>query len=138
MKDQRVQFVDLREAYVTRTIKHQYEVREDVRFVWLQRFLCWLLRKIGAYATVEDLKYVRYTFDKKDFTERLFRNKETVMRFDCQPRQLIIGADDFAELMSLPEIRNYVSFDATYNYGRKILGLNVKVVPWMQGMVVVP
>lgn len=57
-------------------------------------------------------------------------------------KTLLIGSENYAELMRGEIVNQRFDFrcelwreDAN---GRKILGLNVQVIPWMRGMVVMP
>jgi hypothetical protein len=135
---QRVEFVEIKGVRHRRTLKTAYAVNEKRRAVWLQRFCCWVLGKLGAFYDYQEITAVRHRFDSDTFMERIFKNETVVREFNCEPKELLIGPEQFSELMGSPEIHNYLTFQTTYHKGRKILGLTVRVIPWMDGILVVP
>ena len=72
--------------------------------------------------------------------ERLWKQKRSLVEsFRREPTTLWIGAEDYADLMDSPMIRESFSLCASFNYGRReVYGLTVKVIPWMRGMIVMP
>jgi hypothetical protein len=55
-----------------------------------------------------------------------------------RPRHIVIGADDFAEMMHLPEMDMPHTFRAEYIATGKLVGMDVTIVPWIRGFVVLP
>lgn len=110
------------------------------RFQWLQRMAWRFLDRAGvldqAYRPVEEVKRVQ--FNSQDFMTRLFKLKGVVEDFDREPTELIIGSQDFQELMVQKEINQPWGFSTEYMHGKTMAGLNVRVIPWMRGFVVLP
>ena len=55
-----------------------------------------------------------------------------------ESKVLLIGAEDYAELMHEVASTQIFSFKSEYGYGEKILGMKIKVIPWMRGCLVMP
>lgn len=126
-----------------RELKEAFEFREDRSFHWLQRLCIWTLRKIGAFACTEFVTYERHVIGKngRRFMDRLFDQMHNLQdSFDREPKRLLIGAEDYAELMK-EATTEYFSFDAEHMRGiryPKVCGLTVEVIPWMRGVLVMP
>ena len=58
--------------------------------------------------------------------------------FNYHPSRLLIGAEDFEELMHEKEISESMTFRANYYDHQEIVGLKVTVIPWMRGVLVLP
>lgn len=124
-------------------LKDAFEFREDRPAHWLQRLCLWTLLKLGAFSHREVLTIERHLIGKngKRFMDRLFEQMRNLQDgFDREPDHLLIGADDYAELMQ-EATREYFHFDAEYMRGGrypKVCGLRVEVIPWMRGVLVMP
>ena len=71
--------------------------------------------------------------------ERLFQQKYEITKFfNMESKVLLIGAEDYAELMHEVASTQIFSFKSEYGYGEKILGMKIKVIPWMRGCLVMP
>jgi hypothetical protein len=109
---------------------------------WLQRiawrFLNWRCAMEQAYEPT--VTVTRHTVDADKFIHRLLEQKRALFDgFGKEGQRLIIGSEDYAELMNSPEITmHHFDFRAEVGYGRNIVGLTVEVVPWMRGAVVMP
>jgi hypothetical protein len=124
-------------------VKEAFEFREDRPAHWLQKLCVWTLRKLGAFHHSEVVTIERHVIGKngRRFIDRLFEQMRNLRdAFDREPSRLLIGADDYAELMQ-EATREYFSFDAEYMRGGrhpKVCGLRVEVIPWMRGVLVMP
>lgn len=107
---------------------------------WHDRFRWWIVKKLGGENPHESVKVTRVPIDGKTFADRLFKQKRELFdSFRREPASLLIGAQDFEELMDSPEIQQSIRFQASFNYGRhEVYGLTVTVIPWMRGAVVMP
>jgi hypothetical protein len=83
---------------------------------------------------------VRTPVDAEEFMDKLWKQKRALFdQFNREPQQLIIGADDYEQMMHCENIRQLFTFNASYNYGRnEIYGLKITVIPWMRGICVMP
>jgi hypothetical protein len=124
-------------------IKESFEFRKDRPAHWLQKLCIWTLRKLGAFHHGEVVTFERHVIGKngRRFMDRLFEQMHNLLdAFDREPSRLLIGAEDYAELMQ-EATREYFTFDAEYMRGGrypKVCGLHVEVIPWMRGVLVMP
>ena len=121
----------------------RYQFNEKRGYVWLQKLLFWCLDKIGC--EIEEMAYKTRVIDADKFIKRLLAAESEVaaqIGYRQSPATLIIGSEDYAELMREEGFRHMVDFNAEYNYsnGRAttVCGMRVTIVPWMRGMVVLP
>jgi hypothetical protein len=129
-------------------MKDAFEFKPVKRFHFLQRWTFQLLRWYGSlqHQRVKQTDYVRFTLDTGAFMQRLIDQQEELFRhWNEAPGVLLIGAKDFQELMHTPEIRHHLEFVApmTFQNGDpwerpRLMGLEVEVVPWMEGMILMP
>ncbi len=107
-------------------MKDAFEFREDRPAHWLQRLCLWTLRKLGAFSHREVLTIERHLIGKngKRFMDRLFEQMRNLQDgFNREPDRLLIGADDYAELMQ-EATREHFHFDAEYTHPAAVaLGL---------------
>jgi hypothetical protein len=134
-----MEFVQTEEKRTQYFRKDAYSFRKDRPYHRLQRLCFWILQKIGAFDVGENLTYTRHTIDTQSFMERLFRQQSHLEGyFNRRPKRLLIGAEDFAVMMGSEEIRQQLIFRTEYGHGREIMGLQVEVIPWMRGILVMP
>lgn len=108
---------------------------------WWDRPRWWLVRLLGGKCPFDTVKITRVPVNGKTFMDRLYKQRRHLFdHFNCrEPQTLLIGAEDYEDLMCSQEIRDSFAFTAEYHYGRRqIMGLNVEVIPWMRGAVVMP
>lgn len=136
-----IRYTDRRPEYI-KVATHAYEFKPSGKLQWLQR-LCWkFLHKRKALSQHHDTKT---EFKEHEVKPGIFLGKLTAMRRDIMHysnancTRLIIGAKDYCELMSCPEMNEFFSFTAQYRTGQAtVAGLKVEVVPWMEGFVILP
>jgi hypothetical protein len=110
--------------------------------VWLQKmawkFLNWAMAITDYHEPV--VKVTRHTVDSERFMEKLWAQQREIFRFfDHDASLLLIGSEDYAEMMNSPEaIPHYFAFSGDYGRDQTICKLQVKVIPWMRGMVAMP
>ena len=139
MKTKVIEFVAHRDLRVAFEKKDEFALRTDRRLVWLQRACLYVLRKLGAYSMGESVTVERHLIDADTFMERLYKQQEEIFRtFNHRPKTLLIGAEDYADLMREVASSNTFAFRAEYSMRREILGLEIRVIPWMRGVLVMP
>lgn len=115
------------------------EIRTIPKYWWLDSFRWRLVKLLGGENPHEALKIVRVPIDAKTFIEKLFKQKRQMIdEFRREPKRLLIGADDYEEMMDCSNIRERFAFHANYNKGPYVYGLTVEVIPWMRGILVMP
>jgi len=118
----------------------RYVFRKDKGYHGLQRLLFWVLAKIGCYAQDERIAYTQHRLDTDDLMEAIYKQDIGVLEFYNQRgKSLLIGSKDYQELTGNPAIRQMMQFTGKYRGGYgEVLGMNIIVIPWMKGMLVVP
>ena len=140
---QTVSFIEPYTEFKTVTDNSAFSIREDRPHLWLQKACCWVLGKLGAYRVDTQTKIEYRTIDADSFITRIVKQRESVFALtNHEPRELFIGAQDYAELMHETVSAHMFSFDAVYMRGergaRTVMGLRVRVIPWMRGVLVMP
>lgn len=137
---QQVQFVERRRHTEFIVLKDRWEFNPKGRFQalqrWAWRFLQW--RRSLRQAVDERATFTRHVIDSTDVLRRLLKQRKGLFDYGHEPRELLIGAEDFAELMGSVPFESAAMFRAEYGREQQIMGLTIRVVPWMRGMVVMP
>lgn len=107
---------------------------------WWDKPRWWLVKVLGGVDPNESVRTVRVPIDAKKFMDRLYVQRRSLFdRFNLEPQTLLIGADDYEEMMGCKEITQQFAFNASYMHGNiEFYGLRIKVIPWMRGMLVMP
>lgn len=138
MREQVVNFVQHKENRTVQLVQEAYKYNKNLKFKWLQKLCCYILKKIGAFYFEEKIEFEQIIFDNNDIIENIFTQEENIINtFNENPRVILIGSKDFSKLMDIPEIRHCLSIDFKHFNGL-YSGLNIKVIPWMKGMLVLP
>lgn len=140
---QTVVFIEPHTEFKMVTDNSAFAVREDRPHLWLQKVCCWVLEKLGAYRRDTQTKIEYRTIDADRFMDRIAKQRASVFELlNCRPKELLIGAQDYAELMHEADTHFPFSFSASYVVGERgvaqIMGLKVRVIPWMRGVLVLP
>lgn len=136
---QTVAFVKLSSRMTPFYNQTAFQYRMDRPARWLQKAIFFVLRKLEAFYIDQAETIERHTIDATTFIERLFVQQEELKRFfNRDAATLLIGAEDYATLMREAVASQMISFRAEYGFGREILGMEVRVIPWIRGCVVLP
>ena len=140
---QTISFIEPYTEFKTVTDSNAFAIREDRPHLWLQKVCCWVLGRLGAYRRDTQTKIEYRVIDADSFITRIAKQRESVFELtNREPRELLIGAQDYAELMHETVSTQMFSFDAAYmrdeRGDRTVMGLRVRVIPWMRGVLVVP
>jgi hypothetical protein len=121
-----------------------YVFRKDKKHHWLQRLCFRVLDKLEAYKKVEHITFSTHRIDTDYFVDRVMRQQRDIFNYyhPDRPVELIIGAEDYNKLAGTPEFNQLVEFEVPLHFngrGRhRLMGLRVTIVPWMQGILVIP
>jgi hypothetical protein len=129
MKRDYIDFVDWRE------IPQPFIPRK-----WWDKIRWRLVKWLGGVNPLDTVEVKRVPVNGKEFMERLWKQKRALVEsFRREPTTVLMGAEDYEELMSSPAVRQSFTVHAEFNYGRReVYGLTVKVIPWMRGILVMP
>lgn len=124
-----------------------YEFTPGQGWTWLQRICFWILKKIGAnhYDTKVDIKRVEINLN--ELTDAVLRQAaEVYERENKKPAYLIIGRKQEMELtrqasnhlfmFHVPH--TYRANVSSRHYENIFAGMKVVVVPWIDGIFVLP
>lgn len=140
-----VQYVTTHRSATLHDIADKYEFRSDKGYRVLQRFLFFILRLIGAYAQEKDVSISHFAIDTESFMDRLMQQHgDLLYEHNFYPELILMGATDYQRMMGDKEMQYLVRFNTQYSVkcsrysGVEIYGMRVVVVPWMEGIVVMP
>lgn len=143
MKQRITTFVTRRES---RTYKdaNTFSYRPDGKLPWLQRALFAALKKLGCdNAIYYEPAFSRHEINTQSIIDNIIRQRTYLMDLDHEEIGTVyIGEKEFISLGGEVYGMESIQIQGSYNYhtnGRtQILGLNVVVVPWMEGVFVAP
>lgn len=122
-----------------------YEYRKDRPLRWLQKICIFILGKLKCHYWGETVTLQEIEVNPKKFIEIFFSEISNIQSvFHMKPTRIIMGAKNYAELMSDKEFLNYFHFRTEYKYciggirRTEIVGLKVEIVPWLDGIIVLP
>lgn len=138
-----VQFVKTSEKLHWIMLEDAWSLRKDFRWKWLERLAGWIIRKIGVNAREPVVEFERVLIDPEDIMTKLFQQRSALFEMGREPKRLLIGSEDFADLMRRKEMHYHFSVGCEYfkgdgRGGRRIMDLEVEVIPWMRGALVMP
>ena len=142
MRPYTIEFVEQKFVTTMVPMLDAFKFKPKGRAKWLQnmawRFLNWIGAMDQAYE--QTVTVTRHLIDSDHFIDRLLKQKRNLFDgYHKSGQRLLIGSEDYAELMNSPEITmHHFSFDAEIGFDRKIIGLKVEVIPWMRGAIVMP
>lgn len=137
---QDVKFVAIKERINPVVREDIFCLRKDRKYLWLQKLAIGILRRLGCQWTEQTVTYERVEINPDKFMDRLYTQRKEVFKFwNRECGTLLIGSEDYRELMGSPDIRQMLTFRAELRrFPEQIYGLEVKVVPWMRGVLVMP
>jgi hypothetical protein len=138
-----VQFIKTSESLRWIILEDAWSVRKDFRWKWQTKLATWLFRKLGVYAREPLVEVERILIDPADIMTKLFEQRGALLQIGHEPKRLLIGSEDFAELMRKKEMHYHFSVGCEYfkgdgRGGRRVMDLEVEVIPWMRGVLVMP
>ena len=139
MKKQILEFVETKQTSTPVINPNSFQYCPTHGWAWLQRLCISFLRWRQCNTFGEKITITRHIIDSDNIIEQICKQKPALMQqYHQKAERLLIGADDFSELMKQPMLNQVFSFDAEYRYDGNIFGMKITVVPWMTGMVVLP
>lgn len=118
-----------------------FSFRYDKKYHFVQKLCFLILNKIGAYTknVSYESSYQTLTINTDDFINNILAQREELFHtYGFLPEKILIGSKNFAKLMSTVDFENVLQFKASYYYNKKIMELDVTVIPWMEGIIVMP
>ena len=137
----RIEFVRMEETCTPFTYNDRWEFKPRGKFGKVLSIAFNWAVKHGYFSNAigKEIKVTRHVINPDSVVEMLFAQRYEVLRYlNRDASTVIMGSEDFSKLMGAPEIMQYMTFNAVAREGREILGMKIKIVPWMRGVVVVP
>ena len=142
MQPYRIDFVENRSATTYLPMYDAFLFKPKGKLKVLQEAAWKFLKKCGVLEQAYEptIKVTRHVVDPDSFMKKILLQRKYLLRdFYRHGQTLIIGSEDYADLMCSPEmVPHAFNFQATFGLDKQIMGLKVVVVPWMRGMVVMP
>lgn len=146
---QMVDLYDFKE--VTFKVPSGYELRVTGRFGGIAtKMWRFLIRKgLLVQSFRDDVKVTRVHLDGGDLFDKIYRHYYSLLAACRDPERVLIGPNTMAELMNLPQLRDYAGGPFQFTaHGERIdevrggrirraFNLPVQVVPQMEGVVIV-
>ena len=111
---------------------------------WLQRLAFWFLKKSKCLTEHvqfgESFQY--FKFDDKPIANLILQALQEIQFFDnnYKPKDFYCSGEVFSELLATPKINRYFTYkddkNLRWKYG-EIFSVNVHVIPWMKGWLLV-
>lgn len=117
-----------------------YTYNEGDGFKLLQKACFKILKWIGCVHFQEINDVAVHKIDGLLFMDRALKQYEWLqydLEYD-QPMVMIIGRTEYSELTKNEAVYNPFGFATVYEIEKTFLGMAVHVVPWMEGILIVP
>lgn len=134
----RIEFVELEHLTTWELQGDAFGLTPERGWVWLQKLCIWVLRKLGCFYNKPEVEIKRHIIAPDDFMERFFKQSNALEDLRMRPAAILVGAEDYRDLMQSSLANEAFSFPARYGHGGQICGLEVIVLPTIRGMVVLP
>ena len=132
---QDVMYVHVKEKITPTVLQDTYAFNKAKKYHWLQRLCLAVLKRLGCYAVTKTVTHDRVRVDKNVLVDHIFRQRTDMSEYMSKGGYVLIGAEDFAELMKTMCVDSPIQFDLHRPY---IAGMRIIVLPWMRGTIVVP
>lgn len=135
---QEIAFVGHEEVSFSFEDESAFQYRDDRGWMWVQRACFGVLRKLGCFYQRGRTEIRMMQIDADTFMERLWEQKRQIFElFGKEGTTLLIGRTDYEDLMYDLPPNQVFEFMGTYHKPGQVMGLRIKVLPWLKGVVVV-
>lgn len=146
MKFSKIKFLTSKIVYaenLNRPFTFAFEFKPDGKAPWLQKVIFWIALKLNCDVDQRETHVTRSVVDHDHFMANLHAQDVNIFEvYDAVGEYLLMGQGDFRFLSGTDENFNRAfKFDTQYyyNYSPGTIGhMRVVVVPWMEGIVLVP
>jgi hypothetical protein len=135
-----IQFVEKRPIHKM-VYSPSYDFAPVGMFKWFQRALFNFLLQVGAlkHSRHDHVSYdTHIVVQPERALNQILKQKSDLMRcFNRKGNIIYIGSSDYAELMQCKEMM-FTSFSFNTKGYNPMLEMEVRVIPWMKGILIVP
>lgn len=137
MSKQAIEFYTTEWSSVVDILPDAYEYRPERGWRWLQYICLFLLNRIGAFYCQRRSVANRHVLHCQTMMERLYKqHREVLQSVGRAPTRLIIGSDDYKELMrDTVAVTGYINLSGATT---EVMGMKIEIVPWISGVVALP
>jgi hypothetical protein len=120
----------------------KFEFRKDRPHHWLQKSCLFILKKLSCFYLDEKETVTRIDIDQEQVIKCVHEQVISLNRDNRTPKKVYMGRDDFERCTrQVMQSRDRYRFQADFVYAidreRKILGLDVETIPYMNGVLVI-
>lgn len=133
----RIKTIEIRPAHVVTPQAGTYVAKKPGRKT--RRVLAAMLKRGSiAQAQIERTEYRRIAVDHKRVLDLITAQVDNIHTLLGRGGEtVLIGYDQWASLFGEMQPR-LMSLDVNYAHSNRVLGMTVKVIPWMSGVLVLP
>lgn len=118
---------------------NRFELNPKGRAPWLQKLLFKVLRWLKADSYDTAIEYTTVQIDPSSIIDALMRNRVDVERlYNKRARYVVMGPGEFHRFCTGPETNSVMRLNIGIHGKRTMLGLEVVIVPWIEGFFVLP
>lgn len=144
MRYQTTEFKEVSITETSRVSQHIFEYSPHLKFKSLQKLCFWVLGKLKCFSTIYEPKISAVTISHRTFTANLLAQYGEIMeRCRYNPKCVYMGVNQFnllaeqsAELNT--DMNAVVRLEVGSNGQKYILGLDIHIVPWLDGVFIAP
>lgn len=144
MRGNEVVALSLQERKSYSVVLDRYRFDPKRGWLWLQRLCFSILNWLGCHDHEITVSHERHVIDGDRLLDRIWNQNDAVRRHleHFGEFRLLIGAEDYAQLMQEAVSDVPFRYSAVAHGGRNgrptVFDMEVSVVPWMRGYVVLP
>lgn len=139
---QRIDFVSYKSLSRARVSQTSFSFNPEKGYVWLQKVLFRILKKLGCeskYTELDVVKTESIYFDSEDLIRNILEqdriiNKHFNLRHYCR---IVMGPDEFYKV-ARQQHAPMQPFSINARTENKLFGMHIQVIPWMSGILLLP
>lgn len=117
--------------------KRYFELKPKGKAVWLQKLCFKILDKLKCHALVPNDYVERIVIDPPKVIDRIVKQHiEVLNQGHPNKMEIFIGPGQLDGFRL--DNQDFMTFTAPVGYNNQIMGMDVTVVPWLEGVLVVP
>lgn len=136
-----IRMMGVRTKIVERRIKDSYALNTSKKWVWLQRICFWILDKLGAYAFIEHEAHSVVTWRTEDLYTLVRDGMFQLHSVGLDAKHILVGREEYFKLTQQTPCSAMGPMWFPIGGGPvhpSIHNANIVVVPWMNGVLVLP
>lgn len=114
-----------------------YALKPKGKMVWLQKLCFWTLGKLKAQALLPHDYVERVVIEPLKVMDNIMAQKINLLNLGYPSKLEIFIGPEMMDTFVMDNM-DYITFTAPIGVNKEIMGMDVTVVPWMEGVLVVP